>query len=617
MTPRVLVVDFDEASLSATTEMLRACGLDVLPAASLDQLERLLTTTAPQVALVEPALGTTDSHDLCSLIQRASSSDPRLILASKAMRGEALRFRAGEVGAELYFERPIDDQGLVEAIVEAVKGPTRPEPAADSIAARAIANLEREPANTSLELTDVDNSTFEGWIDDVFSEIEDGPAEVEAAPEPEPAQPQQRLKSAAETVFARAPEPQVESDFLGAPLDGEGDDTAMSELEAAAAALAPLEAATEFAAEQEPAEPTPQPTPIVRVEPVAPEVMAAPTPQPAAPQPGAPSVQGTIPLARRVAPEPRKPDARPLRPAPRAQGSTRQSAPTSAAAPEASFTPPPQPVTRFIFPVAAVVVLVGGVWWGLQLRPDAAGRPDEAARPGAESSVAPRSLPEATPEPTPTAMPDVSPEPTAVGNPIAPPTNVSTEPAAQAPIVVTEAATLPAEEAPLRRPAPEPEPAEIFPSPVVAPKKAEPVPEPSPGPAAPAIDLRHTLGLSADAEGRSAPRVKSEPAPAPIEQAVVERVAPIVPPRILPDSRVQPRMTPIAQRMGIGGLVVLRALVLRDGSVGEIEILEEPPRSGLGKAAASAVERWRYEPASQAGQPVETSVKVEIRFEAN
>lgn len=58
--------------------------------------------------------------------------------------------------------------------------------------------------------------------------------------------------------------------------------------------------------------------------------------------------------------------------------------------------------------------------------------------------------------------------------------------------------------------------------------------------------------------------------------------------------------------------VVLRARVLADGSVGDVQVIQGRPE--FGESAKTAVKQWRYKPARIDGKPVETSVTVTLNF---
>jgi protein TonB len=69
-----------------------------------------------------------------------------------------------------------------------------------------------------------------------------------------------------------------------------------------------------------------------------------------------------------------------------------------------------------------------------------------------------------------------------------------------------------------------------------------------------------------------------------------------------------------ARRGGQEGLVVLSVEVLKDGSVGRIEIITSSGYPLLDDSAIRAVKRWQFTPATVNGQPTESTIKIPIRF---
>lgn len=85
----------------------------------------------------------------------------------------------------------------------------------------------------------------------------------------------------------------------------------------------------------------------------------------------------------------------------------------------------------------------------------------------------------------------------------------------------------------------------------------------------------------------------------------------IAPPRLLRE--VKADYTEQARRAGITGDVVLEIVVRRDGSVGEVRVLQGLG-SGLTDRAVQAVRQWRFAPATRLGSPVDVIVEVSVEF---
>jgi protein TonB len=77
--------------------------------------------------------------------------------------------------------------------------------------------------------------------------------------------------------------------------------------------------------------------------------------------------------------------------------------------------------------------------------------------------------------------------------------------------------------------------------------------------------------------------------------------------------RVMPRYPAIARRRNVGGAVVVRGIVRRDGTIDNVEIIKDLPY-GLGEEARRAVSRWRFRPATYRGEPIDVYYTVTVNF---
>jgi periplasmic protein TonB len=85
----------------------------------------------------------------------------------------------------------------------------------------------------------------------------------------------------------------------------------------------------------------------------------------------------------------------------------------------------------------------------------------------------------------------------------------------------------------------------------------------------------------------------------------------IEPPRLLRE--VKADYTEDARRRGLQGDVVLEIVVRRDGSVGDVTVLQGLG-AGLDQRATAAVRQWRFDPARRRGTPVDVIVEVAVEF---
>jgi protein TonB len=74
-----------------------------------------------------------------------------------------------------------------------------------------------------------------------------------------------------------------------------------------------------------------------------------------------------------------------------------------------------------------------------------------------------------------------------------------------------------------------------------------------------------------------------------------------------------PQYTEIARRAGIEGLVIVQAIVDRNGNVTNVKIIKPLPM-GLDESAADAVSQWKFEPATLNGKPVDVYYNLTVNF---
>lgn len=87
------------------------------------------------------------------------------------------------------------------------------------------------------------------------------------------------------------------------------------------------------------------------------------------------------------------------------------------------------------------------------------------------------------------------------------------------------------------------------------------------------------------------------------------------PPRVIPESRV-PLALPAHAKIG-DGVLRFTAMVRKDGSVANVRAADGAQMdAAVERAAASAIGRWRYEPARQGSSTVDSSVEVTVRLRA-
>jgi protein TonB len=85
----------------------------------------------------------------------------------------------------------------------------------------------------------------------------------------------------------------------------------------------------------------------------------------------------------------------------------------------------------------------------------------------------------------------------------------------------------------------------------------------------------------------------------------------MTPPHLI--RKVSPDYPNVARRAGMGGTVVLRAVIGPDGAVEEVTVVRATSRLFV-EAATEAVRQWRYTPALQSGKPVRVWFEAVVEF---
>jgi periplasmic protein TonB len=80
-------------------------------------------------------------------------------------------------------------------------------------------------------------------------------------------------------------------------------------------------------------------------------------------------------------------------------------------------------------------------------------------------------------------------------------------------------------------------------------------------------------------------------------------------------NRVQPVYPPLARQTRISGTVRLHAIIGKDGSVQQLEVISGHPL--LVQSALDAVRQWRYRPTLLNSEPVEVDTTIDVIFSLN
>jgi len=140
---------------------------------------------------------------------------------------------------------------------------------------------------------------------------------------------------------------------------------------------------------------------------------------------------------------------------------------------------------------------------------------------------------------------------------------------------------------------------------------AEPALPPEPGGAdGNGFQSANALGNALDSIRRSSNAPTPPPPPQPA-QSRVKLGGQVAEARLT--NRVQPIYPVLARQAGITGVVVLHAIIAKDGSVSQLEIVSGHPL--FVQAALDAVRQWRYQPEVLNGDPVEVDTTITVDFQ--
>jgi periplasmic protein TonB len=145
----------------------------------------------------------------------------------------------------------------------------------------------------------------------------------------------------------------------------------------------------------------------------------------------------------------------------------------------------------------------------------------------------------------------------------------------------------------------------------------------TPEPVKPAKPLERPKQLKPDMpepvlEPVIAETVETAPTAPPVEEAAPVAIpadtGPVESASLAVTRRIDPVYPPASRRMDEEGAVLLKVLVDERGSPRDVQIAKSSGFPRLDNAAASAVRRWKFSPATQASQPVKAWTQVNVIF---
>ena len=109
-------------------------------------------------------------------------------------------------------------------------------------------------------------------------------------------------------------------------------------------------------------------------------------------------------------------------------------------------------------------------------------------------------------------------------------------------------------------------------------------------------------------------RIASRPSVARVtvaEKPIDVGSASLVPPRVLKET--PPLYTKNAFDRGVEGRVVLKVIIRKDGSIGPVRV-DQSLDDELDQAAAEAIRKWQFDPATVKGEPINVLTNIEVDF---
>jgi periplasmic protein TonB len=96
-----------------------------------------------------------------------------------------------------------------------------------------------------------------------------------------------------------------------------------------------------------------------------------------------------------------------------------------------------------------------------------------------------------------------------------------------------------------------------------------------------------------------------------VDEAPIRIGGEVVPPELI--NRVQPVYPEIARKARVQGVVIVEAIIDKQGNVTDCRILRGLPM-GISEAAVAAIQRWKYRPATLNARPVAVYLTVTVTF---
>ena len=119
---KILIADYDRASLNALVEIFEEKGLDVIAAKDGEAAYKLYKEEEPALVLLEAMLPKIHGFDLTGMIHEESEGRVPVVIVTGLYKDEEHKTEAlRSFGASDYFEKPYDKDLLVEAVMKLLR----------------------------------------------------------------------------------------------------------------------------------------------------------------------------------------------------------------------------------------------------------------------------------------------------------------------------------------------------------------------------------------------------------------------------------------------------------------------------------------------------------------
>ncbi len=105
------------------------------------------------------------------------------------------------------------------------------------------------------------------------------------------------------------------------------------------------------------------------------------------------------------------------------------------------------------------------------------------------------------------------------------------------------------------------------------------------------------------------------PEPPPQSGPLLAGVGGVTEPVLIQETKIKPEFPELARAARIEGKVILQAIINKDGTVGDVTVLQcNRPGLGFEDEAIKGVKQWRWKPALQGDKPVDVFFTVVVEF---